>query len=97
MNNADFDRLAARTRMRATARAMARRILVDGLSAAAAGREVGRSRDLASKAAKRIRAEELREQECAELQQLSMQELVEFIKAAAEQVLAMTFADKERP
>lgn len=66
MTPADFDRLAARTRMRATALARARRVLVDGLSAAAAGREVGRSRDLASKAAQRIRAEALREKVCKE-------------------------------
>jgi len=58
---ADFDRLAARTSLRAAALAMARRILVDGLSAAAAGREFGRPRDVASRAAGRIRAEAVRE------------------------------------
>jgi hypothetical protein len=52
-----FDRLAARTNMRPISRQMARRILVDGLSAAAAGREVGKSRALASRAEWRIRAE----------------------------------------
>ena len=52
----NFDRLAARTRLRAAARQMARRILVDGLSAAAAGRECGKSRALASRAEWRIRA-----------------------------------------
>ena len=51
-----FDRLADRTRLGAVARQMARRILVGGLSAAAAGREVGRSRALASRAEWRIRA-----------------------------------------
>ena len=44
----------------------ARRILVDGLSAAAAGREVGKSRTLASRAEWRIRAEALRERACPE-------------------------------
>jgi hypothetical protein len=63
---ADFDRLAARTNLRAVSLAMARRILVDGLSAAAAGREVGKSRTLASRAEWRIRAEALREQACPE-------------------------------
>ncbi len=57
MTNADFDRLVARTNMRAISRQMARRILVDDLSAAAAGREVGKSRALASRAEWRIRAE----------------------------------------
>ncbi len=57
MSPADFDRLVARTNMRAISRQMARRILVDGLSAAAAGREVGKSRALASRAEWRIRAE----------------------------------------
>lgn len=66
MTPADFDRLAARTSLRAATLAMARRILVDGLSAAAAGREFGRPRDVASRAAGRIRAEALREQSCPE-------------------------------
>jgi hypothetical protein len=66
MTPADFDRLAARTNLRAVSRAMARRILVDGLSAAAAGREVGKSRTLASRAEWRIRAEALREKSCPE-------------------------------
>ena len=57
MTTADFDRLAARTRMRPASLRMARRILVDGLSAAAAGREVGKSRALASRAEWRVRAE----------------------------------------
>ncbi|MCC6719149.1 MAG: hypothetical protein IT555_14800 [Acetobacteraceae bacterium] len=50
MTPADFDRLAARTNLREVSLAMARRILVDGLSAAAAGREFGRPRDVASRA-----------------------------------------------
>lgn len=66
MRDADFDRLAARTSLRAVARAMARRILVDGLSAAAAGREFGRPRDVANRAAWRIREEAAREKSCAE-------------------------------
>lgn len=66
MSPADFNRLAARTRLRATSLAMARRILVDGLSAAAAGRECARPRDVASRAAGRIRAEALRELACPE-------------------------------
>ena len=64
MTPADFDRLAARTNLRAASLRMARRILVDGLSAAAAGREAGKSRALASRAEWRIRAEALREQAC---------------------------------
>lgn len=52
--------------MRAATLAMARRILVDGLSAAAAGREFDRPRDVASRAAGRIRAEALREHACPE-------------------------------
>lgn len=60
MTPADFDRLAARTRMWPASRAMARRILVDGLSAAAAGREAGKSRALACRAASIIRAAALR-------------------------------------
>ena len=52
----NFDRLAGRTRLGAASLQMARRILVDGLSAAAAGRECGKSRALASRAEWRIRA-----------------------------------------
>jgi hypothetical protein len=66
MTGADFDRCAAKTRLATTARAMARRILVDGLSAAAAGREAGRTRSEAARAAARIRAEAMREQSCPE-------------------------------
>ena len=66
MTPADFDRLAARTNLREVSLAMARRILVDGLSAAAAGREFGRPRDVASRAAGRIRAEALRAHACPE-------------------------------
>lgn len=62
MTPTDFDRLIARTNMRAISRQMARRILVDGLSAAAAGREVGKSRALASRAQQRVRAEAVDEQ-----------------------------------
>ena len=61
---ADFDRLAARTRLRPASLRMARRILVDGLSAAAAGREVGKTRVLASRAEWRIRALAVEEQSC---------------------------------
>ena len=56
MDGVTFNRLADRTRLGAVARQMARRILVDGLSAAAAGRECGKSRALASRAEWRIRA-----------------------------------------
>ena len=66
MRDEDFGRLAARTNMRAATLAMARCILVDGLSAAAAGREFGRPRDVASRAAGRIRAEAQREHACPE-------------------------------
>ena len=66
MRPADFERLAARTNMRAATLAMVRRILVDGLSAAAAGREFDRPRDVASRAAGRIRSEALREHACPE-------------------------------
>lgn len=66
MRNEDFNRLAARTSLRATSLAMARRILVDGLSAAAAGREQRKNRAEASRAAARIRAEALREHSCPE-------------------------------
>lgn len=60
----EFARLAARTRMRPGSLRMARRILVDGLSAAAAGRECGKSRALASRAEWCIRALALQEQSC---------------------------------
>ncbi len=63
---AEFERLAAKTRMRGPALQMARRVLVDGLSAAAAGRELGRTRSEASRAEWRIRAEALQEQACPE-------------------------------
>ncbi len=63
---AEFDHLAAKTRMRGAALQMARRVLVDGLSAAAAARELGRTRSEASRAEWRIRAEALREQACPE-------------------------------
>ena len=64
MTPADFDRLADRTRMRPASLRMARRILVDGLSAAAAGREVGKSRVLACRAEWRIRAEAAQADAC---------------------------------
>jgi hypothetical protein len=64
MTPEDFSRLADRTRMSQTNRWMARLVLVDGLSAAAAGREARKSRALASRSAVRIRAEALREVAC---------------------------------
>lgn len=66
MTPADFDRLAEATQLGQTMRAIARRILVDGLSAAEAGREFGKSRAEASRAEWRIKAEALREQACPE-------------------------------
>lgn len=60
----DFAALAARTRLWPDAREMARRILVDGITAAEAGREAGKSRTEASRAAWRVRAEALREAVC---------------------------------
>lgn len=64
MTPAEFDRLAASTDMWPVSRQMARRILVDGLSAAEAGREVGKSRSEASRAAGRIRAQALQGPVC---------------------------------
>lgn len=63
---AEFDRLAAKTRIGPLVRQMARRVLVDGVSAAQAGREAGRTRSEASRAAWRIRAEALHELACPE-------------------------------
>ena len=60
----NFDRLLAHTRLRPVQAGMARRILVDGISAAAAGREVGKTRSEASRAAWVIRAQALQEQSC---------------------------------
>ena len=54
----EFDTLAATTRLRAIAANMARRVFVDGLSAAAAAREAGRTRSEASRAVGIIRAAE---------------------------------------
>ena len=54
----EFDTLAATTRLRATAVNMARRVFVDGLSAAEAAREAGRTRSEASRAVGIIRAAE---------------------------------------
>ena len=56
MNNEDFETLVAKTRLRATASGMARRVFVDGWSAADAAREVGRTRSEASRAVGIIRA-----------------------------------------
>ena len=58
MTPEEFDALAATTRLRATAANMARRVFVDGLSAAAAAREAGRTRSEASRAVGIIRAAE---------------------------------------
>ena len=55
MTHEEFDVLVSRTRLRATAANMARRVFVDGLSAAAAGREAGRTRSEASRAVGIIR------------------------------------------
>lgn len=51
-----FDRLAASTRLKPIALGMARRVLVDGITATAAAREAGRTRSESSRAAQRIRA-----------------------------------------
>lgn len=64
MTPADFDRLLARTQLWPVQAGMARRILVDGISAAAAGREVGKAPSEASRAARVIRAQALQEQSC---------------------------------
>lgn len=64
MTPADFDRLAAKTSLKPRALGMARRILVDGISAAQAGREAGRTRSEASRAEWRIRTEALHEHIC---------------------------------
>ena len=56
MTPEEFDTIAATTRLRTTAANMARLVLVFGLSAAAAGREVGRTRSEASRAVGIIRA-----------------------------------------
>ena len=61
MTPAEFDHLAAKTRQGPLARRMARRVLVDGITAAQAAREDGRTRAEASRAAARIRAELRRE------------------------------------
>ena len=58
MTPEEFDALAATTRLRATAANMARRVFVDGLSAAASAREAGRTRSEASRAVGIIRAAE---------------------------------------
>ena len=60
----EFERLAARTRMHESGVIMARRVLVDGLSAAKAGREIGKSRALASRAVNTIRAAARRDEKC---------------------------------
>ena len=60
----NFDRLLARTRLKSVQAGMARRILVDGLSAAAAGREVGKTRSEASRAAWVVRTQALQKQSC---------------------------------
>ena len=56
MTPEEFDAIAATTRLRAKAANMARRVFVDGLSAAAAAREAGRTRSEASRAVGIIRA-----------------------------------------
>ena len=58
MTPEEFDAIAANTRLRATAANMARRVFVDGLSAASAAREAGRTRSEASRAVGIIRAAE---------------------------------------
>ena len=58
MTPEEFDALVATTRLRPTAANMARRVFVDGLSAAAAAREAGRTRSEASRAVGIIRAAE---------------------------------------
>ncbi len=64
MRPGDFDRFAAKTRLKADARAMARRILVDGLTAAAAGQEFGKTRSEADRAARRVRTVAVQEHSC---------------------------------
>lgn len=64
MEPEEFERLATLTRMRGNARIMARRVLVDGLSAAAAARELGKHRSEASRAVKRIEDAALQEHIC---------------------------------
>ena len=58
MTPEEFDAIAATTRLRTTAANMARRVFVDGLSAADAAREAGRTRSEASRAVGIIRAAE---------------------------------------
>ena len=66
MQPSDFGRLAARTNLREPSLSMAYRILVNGMSAAAAGRAYNRPRDVANRAAWRIRAEASKEKSCPE-------------------------------
>ncbi len=54
MDTSTFDSLTANTRLQKKAITMARSVLVDGLSPAAAGRGVGLSRQAASAAAGRV-------------------------------------------
>lgn len=54
MSAADFEAAAARTQQKETARGMARLVLLDGLSAAEAGRRYGRTRETARAAAARV-------------------------------------------
>ncbi len=62
----EFTRLAARTRLKPIASEMARRVLVNGVSAAQAARELGRTRSEASRAAARIRVEARNGHACPE-------------------------------
>ena len=59
MTPQEFARLLAGTHLWPVQASMARRILVDGFSAAAAGREAGRTRSEASRAARTVRAQAL--------------------------------------
>ena len=61
MTPADFNRLAPRTRLKHTALAQARAVLVDGLPAAEVARRTGAVQSVVARAAARIRAELRRE------------------------------------
>ena len=55
LSEAEFNRLVDLTRIGPSSRIMARRVLVDGISAARAGREQGKSRVLASRAVNTVK------------------------------------------
>lgn len=57
MTNDDFDRLSARTRMKARSIGIARAVLVDGATVAEAARAAGVSHQTAREAVARIRRE----------------------------------------